>query len=353
MEEAMDFDGNESVAIKYGAFTLCYSKLLAHLGEFEKPLRRQTQLEKEDIWARFDSVLQEDLYKVSPESFEKATELLIDGLQVKRKSVATINPGVAEAIAAVIGDIEAQAPTWRYRDDVGRWQALGQELAQRFYEGSSHAKTQERLKRDVVLGFEYVGETKQAPFGYRESCLKESEEPAPGTIVVCFSFQDKFVNYLAYPFFFLHEYVSHAYAVNTRSELFEDGWLLYAAHVFFKRRALNLDIAGLADDHLLAFGERIRPHLNDTASKGFGLASLAEDRLALQLGYQEGTECFAAFSRHLAALVPGEDIDAGFHDDFIYAFSDCCKTLPAQFHHWLAKAEGDAIALSRRMFALL
>ncbi len=349
----MDFDGNELVAIKYNTFTLCYSKLLAHLDEFEKPLRHQTQLKKEDVWARFDSVLQEDIYEASPGSFEEATELMVDGLQVKRKSVATINPGVAEIIAAIIGDIEAHAPTWQYQDDVGRWQALGQELAQRFYADSPHTETQERLGRDMALDFEWAGETPKAPFGYREDCLAKAEESVPGIIMVRFSFYDRFINYLAYPFFFLHEYVSHAYAVDTRSELLEDGWLLFAAHVFFKRRALNLDIAGLADDHLLAFGERIRPHLNDTSSKGFGLASLAEDWLTLKLGYQEGTEHFAALSRHLAALVPSEDVDTWFHSNFIYAFSDCRKTVPVPFCRWLIETEGDAIALSRRMFALL
>jgi hypothetical protein len=349
----MDFDGNELVAIKYNAFTLCYSNLLAHLDEFERPLRRQTQLKKEGIWARFDSVLQEDIYEASPGSFEEAAELMLDGLQVKRKSVATINLDVAEVFAAIISDIEAQAPTWRYRDDVGRWKVLGQELAQCFYAESPHTETQERLGRDVALDFEWIGETPKAPFGYREDCLAKAEEPVPGIIMVRFSFQDEFINYLAYPFFLLHEYLSHVYAVDTSSELFEDGWLLFAAHVFFKRRALRLGIAGLADEHLLAFDERIRPNLNETASKGFGMASLAEDRIALQLGYQKGIECFAALARHLAALAPHEDVAAGFHDDFIYAFSDCCKTLPAQLHHWLVEAEGDAIALSRRMFALL
>lgn len=349
----MDFDGNELVAIKYNTFTLCYSKLLAHLDEFEKPLRHQTQLKKEDVWARFDSVLQEDIYEASPGSFEEATELMVDGLQVKRKSVATVNPGVAEIIAAIIGDIEAYAPTWQYRDDVGRWQALGQELAQRFYADSPHTETQERLRREVALDFEWVGETPKAPFGYREECLARAEEPLAGIIMVRFSFQDEFINYLAHPFFFLHEYLSHAYAVDTSSELFEDGWLLYAAHVFFKRCALRLDIAGLADEHLLAFDERIRPNLNDTARKGFGLASLAEDWLALQLGYQESTECFATLSRNLAALVPGKDVDAGFHGGFIYAFSDCRKTVPAQLRRWLVETEGDAITLFRRMFAFL
>jgi hypothetical protein len=349
----MDFDGNELLAIKYNAFSLCYNKLLAHLGDFEKPLRGQTQLQKEDIWARFDSVLQEDIYEASPGSFEEATELMLDGLRVKRKSVATISPGVAEVIAAIIGDIEAHAPTWRYRDDVGRWQTLGQELAQCFYADSPHAETQKRLGRDVALNFEWVGETPRAPFGYREDCLAKAEEPVPGIIMVRFSFQDEFINYLAYPFFFLHEYLSHVYAVDTSSELFEDGWLLYAAHVFFKRRALRLGIAGLADMHLLAFDECIRPNLNDTARKGFGLASLAEDWLALKLGYRVGTKCFAALSRHLAALVPGEDVDTWFHSKFIYVLSDCRKTVPGPLSRWLMEIESDAVVLSRRMFALL
>ena len=348
----MDFEGNESVIIKYGAFTLCYSKLLAHLDEFERPLRHETQLSKEKIWASFDGVLH-DLYEAAPESLEKAVKLLADGLRAKQAFVETINPDVANVYAAIIADIKAHSSAWRYQDDVGRWQALGQELAQCFYADSPHTETQERLRREVALDFEWVGETPKAPFGYREECLARAEEPLAGTVMVRFSFQDEFINYLAYPFFFLHEYLSHAYAVDTSSELFEDGWLLYAAHVFFKRCALRLDIAGLADEHLLAFDERIRPNLNDTARKGFSLASLAEDWLALQLGYQESTECFATLSRNLAALVPGKDVDAGFHGGFIYAFSDCRKTVPAQLRRWLVETEGDAITLFRRMFALL
>lgn len=165
MDEAMDFDGNESVAIKYGAFTLCCSKLFAHLDDFDKHLRRETRLPKEKIWATFEDVL-EDLYEAAPESWEKAAELLTSGLKTKREFVATINPGVAEVITAIIGDIEAHAPTWRYRDDVGRWQALGQDLARRFYADIPHTETQERLGRDVALDFEWVGETPKAPFGY-------------------------------------------------------------------------------------------------------------------------------------------------------------------------------------------
>lgn len=349
----MDFDGNELVAIKYNAFTLCYSKLLAHLDEFEKPLRHQTQLKKEDVWARFDSVLQEDIYEASPGSFEEATELMVDGLQVKRKSVATINPGVAEIIAAIIGDIEAYAPTWQYRDDVGRWQALGQELAQCFYADSPHTETQERLGRGAALDFEWIGETPKAPFGYREECLAKAEESVPGVIMARFSFQDRFINYLAYPFFFLHEYLSHVYAVDTSSELFEDGWLLYAAHVFFKRRALRLGIAGLADEHPQLLDKHIRSNLNGIARRGFDSASWAKDWLALKLGFREGNKFFTRLSRHLAALVPGKDVDAGFHGDFIYAFSDCSKEMPDQLYRWLVEMEDDAIALYRRMSAFL
>lgn len=326
----MDFDGNELVAIKYNAFTLCYSKLLAHLDDFDKPLRRQTQL-KEDIWARFDSVLQEDIYKASPKSFVEATELMIDGLRVKRKSVATINPGVAEVIATIIDDIETDVPTWQYRDDVGRWQALGQELAQRFYADSPHAETQKRLGRDVALDFEWVGETLKAPFGYREDCLAEAEEPVPGIIMVRFSFQDKFINYLAYPFFFLHEYVSHAYAVNTRSELFEDGWLLFAANNFFGRQYHSALIPELKNGQVDVFERHLLQHLREKAKDGYFMAkhfgTWCLDRVP---------ECFTALTHELAALAPNPEMP---HSDFIYLLCHHRKERPDTLLRWLERAK--------------
>lgn len=326
----MDFDGNELVAIKYNAFTLCCRKLFAHLDEFDRPLRRETRLPKEKIWANFEDVLG-DLYEAAPASWEKAAELLTSGLKTKRDFVATINPGVAEAIAAVIGDIVAHAPTWQYRDDVGRWQALGQELARRFYADTPHTETQERLGRDMALDLEWAGETPKAPFGYREDCLAEAEEPVPGIIMVRFSFHDKFINYLAYPFFFLHEYVSHAYAVNTRSELFEDGWLLFAANSFFGRQYHSALIPELKNGQVDVLERYLLQHFRETANDGYFLAKHFDtwclDRVP---------ECFTALTHELATLAPDPAMP---HSDFIHLLSHHRKARPDTLLHWLERAK--------------
>ncbi|MBC8492533.1 MAG: hypothetical protein H8D43_02010 [Chloroflexi bacterium] len=328
----MDFDSNESVIIKYGAFTLCYSKLLAHLDEFERPLRHETQLSKEKIWASFDGVLH-DLYEAAPESLEKAVKLLADGLRAKQAFVETINPDVANVYAAIIADIKAHSSAWRYRDDVGRWQALGQELAQCFYADSPHTETQERLGREVALDFEWVGKTSKAPFGYRESCLEESEEPAPGTIVVRFSFQDKFINYLAYPFFFLHEYISHVYTVDTGSRLFEDGWLLSAANDFFRIQHVLNTTLGLRSEQADAFEQFILPHLNsDKAKDGYFLAKRFDTWCSIWIPNR-----FTAITWELAALPPAAGVP---HGDFLNGLSSLLERRQDDLLRWLKTAQG-------------
>ena len=326
----MDFDGNELVAIKYNAFTLCYSKLFAHLDEFDKPLRRETRLPKEKIWADFEDVLG-DLYEAAPESWEKAAELVIGGLKTKQAFVETINPGVAEIFTRIIADIESNAATWHYCEDVGRWQALGQELAQCFYADSPHTETQERLGREVALDFEWVGKTPKAPFGYREECLAGAEEPLAGIIMVRFSFQDEFINYLAYPFFFLHEYVSHAYAVNTRSELFEDGWLLFAANSFFGRQYHSALLPELKNGQVDVLERYLLQHFRETAKDGYFGAkhfdSWCLDRVP---------ECFTALTHELAALAPDPAMP---HSDFIHLLSHHRKARPDTLLHWLERTE--------------
>lgn len=324
----MDFNGNESVIIKYGAFTLCYSNLLAHLDDFEKPLRHETRLSKEKIWGGFDDVLH-DLYEAAPESLEKATKLLTKGLSNQQDLVETINPDVAEVIADIIADIEANASAWHYREDVRRWQALGRELAQRFYADSPHTETQERLGRDVALDFEWISKTPKAPFGYREECLAKAEEPLSGIIMVRFSFQDKFINYLAYPFFFVHEYVSHVYTVNTRSELFEDGWLLFAANDFFVGQHHSALIPELKNGHVDVFERYILRHVRSKAKDGYFLArnfnTWCLDRVP---------EYFIALTYELAALAPTEGMH---HSDFIHLLSHHRKVGPDTLLRWLRR----------------
>ena len=344
-----DFDGNERVAIKYGAFTLCCNKLLAHHHDLTRRRRGESEFPRDKLWKHFDSVLH-DLYASAPTDLGRAVSLVASGLRAKREFVETLSPGVARALNAVIADVEESAPTWQYRQYLAHWQSLGREMAQRFYADSPLGAARERLAREVDLHLEWASGTKRAPFGYRESVLKEGEDPLPGTIVVRFSSEDGFANYLCYPFFFMHEYVSHVYAIDLGSQLFNDGWLLYAAHVLFKRHTLVAPLLGLTDEHLLAFDERIRPHLEDLANQGFSRAMLAEDWLALQFGNFDGAERFRILSCDLAALVPDQDVEKRFHGNFIHAFSECRRTMPLDLRHWLDSSP-TVTDLARRLFA--
>ena len=144
----MDFDGNEALIVKYGACTLCYSSLLAHHGEFRRPLRRETRVDRARIWRDFDRELHE-LYEASPTDLDHAAELLAKGLRARAAKIATLNQAVADVYEAIINDVETRASGWQYRDDLASWQTLGRDLARRFYADTPHAATQVRLTQDV------------------------------------------------------------------------------------------------------------------------------------------------------------------------------------------------------------
>ena len=185
--------------------------------------------------------------------------------------------------------------------------------------------------RDVVLDFEWVGETAKAPFGYREGCLARTGEPVPGIIMVRFSFQDKFINYLAYPFFFLHEYVSHVYAVNTGSELFEDGWLLFAANKFSAQRYHSATIPELKNGQVDVLERYLLHHLQEKAKDGYFLAKHFDTWC-----FDELPDCFAALTHELAALVPDPEMP---HSDFIHFLSHHRKERPDTLLRWLERAK--------------
>jgi len=360
----MDFDGNEALIIKYSACTLCYSSLLAHLGEFKRPLRAETRVDRARIWRDFDRELHE-LYEASPTDLDHAAELLAKGLRARAAKIATLNQAVAAVYEAIITDIETRASSWQYRDDLARWRTLGRDLARRFYADSPHAVTKVRLTQDVDVLCEYTSEPVRAPmaywerlpkarprpadsrspFGHRQDRMARGEDPIVGTIVVRFSFRDAFVNYLAYPFFFLHEYVSHVYATETGSTLFADGWLLYAAHAFFKRWAVKAAPAALADEQVGAFEQYLLPLLFPKAREGYFEAVNTVEWLMGWLDDADQSR-FLDITWELAALIPGRDVAVSFHDRFIHAFADWRRTRPSYLQRWL-QARKSVVELAR------
>ena len=324
----LDFDGNESVAIKYGVYTLVCEQLLAHLEALRTPLRRQTQLSMEGIWARVEEALKEVL-EAQPGSVAEAAELVAFGLEGKHRALATVNRRIADVLALVADGIRDRGDTWDYRSAVERWQAIGRELAQRFYDNTPYSLTQERLTHEPTLAFEYVSRAGKAPFGYREERWARGKEPKDGIIVVRFSFSDRFLNYLAYPFFFLHEYVSHVYGADTDSELFEDGWLLSAANDFFRKQVILHGFPGLQTEQIDVFEREILSHMRGRkkARDGYFMAHRFHTWCNAHLPGR-----FEAINHELAALPAEADFP---HGDFLYALVEGMEAYPGDLLSWL------------------
>ncbi|MEA3485263.1 MAG: hypothetical protein U9R03_00970, partial [Candidatus Aerophobetes bacterium] len=138
---------------------------------------------------------------------------------------------------------------------------------------------------------------------------------------------------LAYPFFFLHEYVSHVYAVNTGSRLFEDGWLLFAANDFFRRQHVLNTTLGLRSEQADAFERFILPHLSsDKAKDGYFLAKRFDTWCSGSIPNR-----FIAITWELAALPPAAGVP---HSLFLNALSSLLEGRQGDLLRWLEAARG-------------
>lgn len=316
-----DFHRRPEDMAKYGLFTLVCSALLAHLGVLEDVLHHENRLTVEDIWGDANTML-ENVYKADITDLLQASALFLDGFKAQRRIRATINQDVSNIMDAIITQVETNAATWNYRCDVERWHKVGRDLARGFYAESPHSVTQQRLEQKASLGFECVLTGGLTPFGYRAARLAAGESRLSGVITIRFSLQDGFTNYLAYPFFFMHEYVSHIYAVQTGSTLFTDGWLLFGASAFLTQQdALSPPLHGRQID---AFERYLLPHItHGKAQEGYWDAKRAYVFLA-----SHHPRCFQALMQDLAALTPLARIsDADFLYTLLYHLNHHRDTL--------------------------
>jgi len=236
---------SEEVVIKYNAFTLCYSKLLAHWDELRSALWRDKRGLQESIVSQFDQALQKGVYASKPKDLGKALAILMPRLTSEMKRIETMEPKAAAIIGDIMADIEQDASDWHHRSDVEAYKQWGETSSKLFYEGTPWPKTQSRLAIEANLVFQYAGFLatevpgrntygyKVAPMAYYAQYPKaESGEPEENVMVVRFAFEHTFSTYLAYPFFFLHEHASHVHGADSDSDNFDDGWMMYAIYIF-------------------------------------------------------------------------------------------------------------------------
>jgi len=244
---------SQDVAIKYSAFTLCYNTLLAHLDNLNRALIGDTRELKKSIISQINGALTEQVYRSKPRSLGDAVEIITTRLSSERKAIETMNHDAAEVIDEIVTDIQNRASVWQYEADVEQHRAWGEKLSRLFYEGTPWPTTQERLTTNASVVFRYAGTLDRAvpgqnTYGYKVAPMafypkyKDADdgEPEDNVILVRFSFEHDFSTYLAYPFFFFHEYASHIHGANSDSDIFDDGWMMYAIHEFLSNNVYSL-----------------------------------------------------------------------------------------------------------------
>jgi hypothetical protein len=151
---------------------------------------------------------------------------------------AVYAPTVERGLTTFVERVSTFSSFWDYRTDLQCWHDIGQKLAQQFYAGSAFSAIQQRLHLRAAWMVKWEDEVPEAPFGYHHRNWFDTES-IDAAITVLASSREHFANYLAYPFYFMYEYVSHIYALYQGSEFFTEGWLLYAANVFLKTEKQN------------------------------------------------------------------------------------------------------------------
>lgn len=209
-----------------------FSKRLAPLRMAIQPnpdLRGRSTLTYPQCLEHFDAALI-DLLETPIVSKKQGTELLLSQLNVHANRFRISSKEVASVFDDLIVSIEQNQATWNHEEDLERHHTLGRDLARQFYALSPHLETQARLQRSPSLNTDYSS----AHNGLTMMSWYRSN------IQVRFSNKHNFSTYLAYPFLFLHEYTAHIYAIDhCVNEIFNDGWMLYAAAVFLKRIGRN------------------------------------------------------------------------------------------------------------------
>jgi len=237
----------DGVAVKLDTYTLFCRQLLTCL----PTVRYDTRAECRQC---FDEELRTFFQKADPHDLHQAAEQLGKALLSHVGYFQDRNPRAAAVFHQVVEASSATACIWRYQDDLETIHQQGQQLARHFYAESPWPVTQARLNQEAQLIPLYE---KEAEVAFRQHYLdEETGQELRDVILVRFTFDRDFGLYLAYPYLFMHEYVSHIFALDYDNERFNDGWLLHAADAFLIRRGWDLALdSPLSQEQIGAFGE--------------------------------------------------------------------------------------------------
>ena len=313
------------VAIKLGAYTLFCHQLLAHLRALDDATHTDKRLTCGECCRRFDESLHQFFQEADPHDLKQAASELGDSILGRVALFRGQNHQAASTFDAVVEAARSAALTWSYQNDLETWHQHGRKLARHFYIKSPWPVTQARLTREAQLKVIFDEGSKIA---FRESYPdEETSQELKDVILVRFvpSRECDWYLYLAYPYLFMHEYVSHVFALDHGNERFNDGWLSHAAAKFMARHSWDADLnlqpplAGVQSDAFWEQFNRMKHVPRDACSRA--------RRFDVLLRVDE---CFQEMMWELAAFEPRVGESPFWPDQFVNRLEQVPE---AEFEH--------------------
>lgn len=305
---------SNSVDIKFRIYTLACHELLDRIPKLRNITNTELRLDWVTCVERFDEVLNEFFNRSSTLNSEHAAKQFGDNLRAEAGYFSDLNSFAADIFHEVDDAIREKASSWDYLPVIENFHNQGIDLARRFYANSPFQVTQDLLGIKCHQIIDYGDRVIElhdenyciinfnlAPMGfYTQKWDSEHKELLENVLVLRFTFSHRFIDYLAYPFLFLHEYTAHIYALDHGNELFNDGWMLHAADLFLNntwREDVTND--NLSRDHINAFCYHLLPSLNPIPRRGYDIAKYLERLLPDEIHGK-----FMQYTHELAAYSP-------------------------------------------------
>jgi hypothetical protein len=326
--------------LRLDLYTLACHQMLLRLHELRALTQRELRFDYEDcIYNVFNSGLERTLKRCAASTPEQVAvqfgKYLEGDIQIFRDGKSN---GVAELFEALGESVTAEMAHWSHLTQLESFHQQGLQLARDFFADTTEEETRQRLPTVCSLEFEYgtpalagtrserLAETfgaRYAPIAYYSSLDDSSPNCRQHVILVRLSTDQDFMRYLCFPFFFLHEYTAHVFSTG-QSEQFNDGWMLYAASAFLKRRWVREpNSISLQREQVDVFQEQLLRHIGRIPRRGYNVARDLDEWLA-----PRNPDLFQRLTYRIAALQPTGSSVEFTATDIINAISEAFRKSP-------------------------
>jgi hypothetical protein len=333
--------------------------MLLRLHELRTLTQRELRFDYEHcVYDVFSSGLERTLKRCAastPDQVAAQFSKYLEGdIQIFRDGERT---GVAGLFEALGESVTAEMAQWSHLAQLESFHQQGLQLARDFFADTVEEETRQRLTTVCSLEFEYgipalagtrserLAETfgaTYAPIAYYRSLDDGGPNCRQHVILVRLSTDHSFTRYLCFPFFFLHEYTAHVFSTG-QSEQFNDGWMLYAASAFLKRRWVREpNSVSLQREQVDVFQEQLLRDIGRIPRRGYNVARDLDEWLA-----PRSPDLFQRLTHRIAALQPiGSSVEITA-TDVINAISEAFRKSPDHLLEDLQSVEDLAALLHK------